>query len=354
MSVYKKFNGKRVKRKNKDYNRGTWYYEFRLDRRRYHKSIPEAATRKQAVSAERAAKSAIFENKYQTLTDTTTFTEFVDDVYYDYIEQNNVNTYSKRVFTKVLVKYFGKKPIRDITPEDCRKFLRARQGTPTIHGRARKPASINKELSTLSKILNLAKQERKVESNPLEFVPMLKESKPRERILTVEEKTRFDEVLHEDPIPFRLSTIAMNTGLRRGQILAIKLAHIDFEREILLAVPSKGRDSRQIPLNQTMLRLFREIEDEKPEGRIFPFKEFRKRWNNAMQRIGIEDFHFHDLKHAFATELIRRGNSPELVQLLFAHSDKAVTEIYINQKVELMRPAVNTLDDVQEIQGKIA
>jgi len=73
-----------------------------------------------------------------------------------------------------------------------------------------------------------------------------------------------------------------------------------------------------------------------------------------MGRAEIEDFHFHDLKHVFATELVKRGNSPELVQLLFAHSDMSVTEVYINQKLELMRSAVNVLDDVQEIGGKVA
>lgn len=349
MPVYKRFQRKPVKRGDKNYNKGTWYYRFKLRGQLYHKSIPEITTKAQAEAAEQSAKNAIFENRYELLIDTTTFEQFTNDVYFRYIEQNNINVYSKNIFTNVLLDYFGKMLLREISPDNCRQFIENRKRTKTIHGKTRKPASINKELSTLSKIFNLAREERKLEINPMQYISKLKESKSRDRILTDDERKRFDEEIAKDKILYRLSTIAMHTGLRKGQILAIRLKDVDFKRGILNAIASKGRESRYVPLNQTMIRLFKEIESEKPKNRIFPFKDFRKRWDNAMSKASIEDFTFHDLKHQFGTELVKRGESPELVKLLFAHSDMAITSKYINREMELMQSAVARLDDVQEL-----
>lgn len=349
MATYKRYNGKKVKRGDKNYDKGTWYMRFRVRGKEIYRSIPEATTLKEAKIAEQAVKNLIFQEKYGQFVDNTTFGDFVESVYLDYVEQHNVNTYSKKIFIQALVEYFGEFRLKDLTPQDCRNYIALRKRTPTIHGRRRSNASINKELSTLSKILNLAIEERKIETNPMAAVKMLKEAKPRERILSIEERARFDAVVAEDPILYPLSAIAMHTGLRKGQILAIRIEDIDFDREILQASASKGREPRPVPLNGTMIRLFRQLVIEAEDGEVFPFNDFRHRWNNAMKKADIADFTFHDLKHAFGTELVKRGNSPELVQLLFAHSDMSVTDIYINQKIELMRQAVTSLDDVTEL-----
>ena len=314
-----------------------------------YRSIPEASTLKQAKLAEQAAKNAIFEQKYGIFVDETTFAEFVDDVYFQYIETHNVNVYSKKLFTKTLLRFFGDMRLRDITPQDCRNFIKARKRHITIHGRKLSNASINKELSTLSKIFNIAIEERKLESNPMRPVKILKEAKPRERILTPKEKERFDAVISEDELLHPLSLIAMHTGLRKGQILAIRAEDVDFEMRTVCAIASKGREARRVPLNQTMVRVFEKLLADYPSGELFPVKDFRARWNRAMKRAKIDDFHFHDLKHAFGTELIRRGSSPDLVQMLFAHSDRKISEIYMNQKLELMAREVERLDDVQEL-----
>jgi integrase len=350
--IYKRFNGKKVKKGDKNYDRATWYYRFTIRGKTYHQAVPEAKTLRKAQDAETAARNAIFNNRYGQMNDETTFNDFVKDVYLDYIKTHNVNTYSKNIFTKELQKYFGKMMLKEITPNDVRRYITRRKAAKTIHDRKRSNSSVNKELSTLSKIFNLAMQERKIDTNPTQFIEKLAEPKSRQRILSAEERERFFTELGKDKILYRLSMIAMHTGLRKGQILSLKLSDIDFEREVLTASPSKGREERKIPLNQTMVNLFKEIEAETPDGLIFPFKDFRKRWNNAMdeKHANIEDFTFHDLKHQFSTELVRRGVSPSLVQLLFAHSDIKITEGYINDELEIMKSALSKLDDVQIIE----
>jgi len=349
MAVYKRFSGKRIKRGDKNYDRATWYYKFVIKGVTYHRAVREAKTLAQAKEAEDAVRNAIFQNRYGQMTDRTTFSSFIKSVYLDYVEQNNTNIYSKKIFIQELEKHFGDRLLKEITPQDCRNYITARRKQPTIHGRTRKGSSINKELSTLSKIFNLAIEEGKIENNPMRFVKMEKEEDARSRILSPDEFQRFNDALADDRTLYRLSMIAMHTGLRKGQILALEMKHIDFENGIVKAAPSKGRKSRPVALNRTMFRLFREIESEQPEGKIFPFSDFRKRWDNMCEKADLADFNFHDLKHHFATELVRHGMSPQTVQMLFAHSDISITEKYIHGEMELMRKAVEMLDDIQEL-----
>ena len=57
-----------------------------------------------------------------------------------------------------------------------------------------------------------------------------------------------------------------------------------------------------------------------------------------------ENYHFHDLRSYFASELIRRNTNPLIVQNLFAHSDMSITSIYAQTDEKLMLEAVKRLD----------
>ncbi len=351
MSVYKRFNGKKVVKGDKNYGRGTWYYRFTVRGKTYHQAVPEAGTIDKAKKAETAARNAVFNNRYGKMIDETTFTDFVDEVYIEYVRQHNVNIYSKQVYINVLNDFFGKMLLKEITPQDCRNFIAKRKRTKTIHGKQRAFASINKELTTLSKIFNLAIEENKLDSNPMRFVKKLKGADPRSRILSDDERVRFFEHLENDKLLYNLSMIAMHTGLRRGQILAIEVEDIDLEKRVLQAIASKGRGRRPIALNRTMVNLLSELVSKKKTGKLFTIANFRKRWYDLMskEKANIKDFRFHDLKHQFSTDLVKAGVPPSMVQLLFAHSDMRITETYINDELNMMRSALENLD-VQTIE----
>ncbi|MDI1241231.1 MAG: site-specific integrase, partial [bacterium] len=90
----------------------------------------------------------------------------------------------------------------------------------------------------------------------------------------------------------------------------------------------------------------------------FPFERFEKRWHKALLNARInkengtreENFHFHDLRHIFGSELLKRGVNPYLIKELFNHSDMTTSSIYMTAERSDLRDAVNRLD-VQEIGG---
>lgn len=121
-----------------------------------------------------------------------------------------------------------------------------------------------------------------------------------------------------------------------------------------------NKDGGRITLNRTPFTrsIVKKIEDKQLP---FAVKDFRKRWNTALRNAGInkrggtreENYHFHDLRSYFASELIRRNTNPLIVQNLFAHSDMSITTVYAQTDEKLMLEAVKRLDeskksDVQE------
>lgn len=335
MSVFKRYKGKRINAKDKDWSKGTWYVWKRLNGRIIHRSIPEAQTKEQAEIAERKIIESAFNHRYGILDTKTTFAEFADGPYKRYVEQHNVNQVAKFYYIELLKKQFKKLLLSEVTPQDCRdaQWQLARKMSNS---------SVNRVMSTASKLFTLACEEGLLDRNPMQYVKSLKEPPPRSRLLTVDEKERLWTQLQTDTLLFRLVTLAVNLPLRRGQLCAITPSAIDLPNDCLYVGASKGRDPRIVPLNniasatlQTMIS-----DCQLP----FPLKDFRKRWWKALKGAEIENYRFHDLRKEFASALIRKNVNPSIVQKLFAHSDMSITNVYMHSEMDQLKAAVKTLD----------
>lgn len=342
MSVYKRFNGKRIGPKDKNWNRGTWYVWKRLNGKSIHKAIPEARTKDQAEIAERHIVENAFNKRYG-VAQATGFVEFANGPYTRYFESVNTNIGAKRLYVQRLCAAFKGKTLDAITPQDCRDVqTKLRKETSN--------SSVNRIMSTASRLFTLACEEGILDRNPMQFVKSLKEPAPRSRLLTVEEKERLWSELRKDPLLLNLCVLAVNLPLRRGQLLAIKPDAIDFQNGLLLAKQSKGRSERILPLNSTALTTLRAMNA--AQQLPFPLKDFRRRWSRTLIAAGInrkegkrgENFTFHDLRKEFASELIRNNVNPNIIQKLFAHSDMSITNVYMHSEMDQLKQAVNTLD----------
>ncbi len=133
--------------------------------------------------------------------------------------------------------------------------------------------------------------------------------------------------------------------------MAITEEFIDFKDEQVLVIGSKGRPPRLVPINASAAAV---LKDMIADGQLpFPVKDFRKRWYTALRNAGInkrggmreENYHFHDLRSYFVSELIKRNTNPLIVQNLFAHSDMSITTIYAQADQKQMLEAVKRLDE---------
>ncbi len=352
MAVFKKFRGKRIDAKDKNWDKGTWYIWKRIKGAIIHKSLPEARTKQQAEEAERAIINERFNRRYGG-PDNTTFVDFGRGRYTRFCEHQNANIGAKRLYIETLCKAFKGKSLIDITPQDCRDVqAKLRKGTLS-------DSSVNRIMSTASRMFSLACEEGILDRNPMQYVKTLKEPQPRSRLLTVDEKERLWKELEKDTLLLQIVTLAINLPLRRGQLLALTPDAIDWQNGQIFTIGSKGRQARTVPLNSTALTTLKLMNE---NGHLpFPLRDFRKRWHRALIAAGVnskngkrgENFTFHDLRKEFASELIRKNVNPNIIQKLFAHSDMSITNVYMHSEMDDLKAAVNTLDatDVQPTQN---
>jgi integrase/recombinase XerD len=355
MPVFKRYKGKKIAKGSPDYAKGTWCIEKRLNGRLIKKALPGVTSR---VEAERIEAKIVADNVTRRfgMPSNITFAEFADTVYLKYVHQKNANTYVKELFVTTLKKFFGRKRLADITPQDCRDFQHIRLHTPTKNGGKRAAGSVNKETSTLSIMFRLACEQGLLPDSPMRWVKKLPEAEPRRRTLTDEQKQKLWIELEKDVLLLRLVTLAANLPLRRAQILAITPDAINLQTGALMCTQSKGRPPRPVPLNDSVCSTFRLMlaDDQLP----LPISDFRKRWRRVLVAAGInkeggsreDNFHFHDLRHIFGTELLKRGANPYHIKDLFAHSSMEISAIYISSEFEQLRDTVRLLDP-QEMGG---
>ena len=109
-------------------------------------------------------------------------------------------------------------------------------------------------------------------------------------------------------------SFTLSTGLRHANVTGLKWEQVDLNRQLAWVHPdqAKARKVIGVPLNETAMQILRAQQGRHPEF-VFTYKGkpvfqvSTRAWYNALQRAGIENFRFHDLRHCWATLHIQCG-----------------------------------------------
>ncbi len=143
-----------------------------------------------------------------------------------------------------------------------------------------------------------------------------------------------------------MALIALNTGLRRGELTSLHWSDIDLEAKRLLvrAAAAKGLKSRYVPLNtEATTILTRWRKQTSGVGRVFAVRSIKKSWAALMTAAKIANLHFHDLRHSFASRLAMAGVDLNTVRELLGHADMKMTLRYAHLAAEHKAAAVELL-----------
>ena len=175
----------------------------------------------------------------------------------------------------------------------------------------------------------------------------------KERILTSAEERRLleESAAHLRPVLL----VALNTGMRRGEILGLMWRQVDLESRVVRVERSKSGRVRHIPLNDVLVEVFTRLRSERGEAEtVFPYRNVRTAFEAACRRAGIVGLRFHDLRHTFATRLIKRGVDIITVKELLGHSSVTVTERYTHSFKDQKRSAVDALINGEAVESSTA
>jgi integrase len=256
------------------------------------------------------------------------------------------NYQSDRWRCDVLIAGLGKLRLDELTPFRIEQFKRERMQGTTKRGTTRAPASVNHEMAVLSKILSLACDHGQLETNPCRKVKKLRLNNRRHRYLTEAEEPRlldacFGKRQHLRP----LIRLALQTGMRRGELLKLTWRDIDLGRAVIhIRDPKNGRD-RAIPMNDEARAVLDQLCPGRADDRLFPFDEIKRAWNTSCRIAGIEDLHFHDLRHTFATRLADAGADAFTIAALLGHTTIQMAARYTHATDQGKRSAVKNLEN---------
>ncbi len=359
MAIYKRYKGRRLKRGDTDWDEGTWWIEFSLRGEYVHQSVPGARTQAQAERAQSQIREAIYERRYDP--GKKLFSEFVDETFLPWSRANKRSYREDEQRSVTLKDFFGEKHLRDIKPMMIENFKRERLATPTKHDREdrprpRTPASVNRDLACLSKILSMAFDNELIDSNPMRRVRMLKETSSRERFITAEEEKRlFAQLTGRRDHIRSVVTIALNTGMRRGEILGLQWEHVNFLARTIFIARSKTGRTRTIPMNNLVFKeLMMLKQDAGPKEFVFSnsrtgvnIASVKTGWRSACDDAGLVNLRFHDTRHTFATRLRANGVHEWDIRDLLGHASVRMTSVYTHQTPANLCQAVNTLTNAK-------
>jgi hypothetical protein len=144
--------------------------------------------------------------------------------------------------------------------------------------------------------------------------------------------------------------LALDTGMRRGEITSQRWEDIDLSRQLLFVTRSKTPEgeSREIPLTGRLLTLLLERRQEEAlliEFRGKPVRIVKRAWQGALRRASLRHIRFHDLRHTFNTRLMEAGVIQDLRMALMGHSSGSrVHATYTHIELPVKRDAIRKLE----------
>ena len=294
------------------------------------------------------------------------------DLATEYLERHysaNGNAHTKlrdkQTIDGVILPRLGTLRLAAVNNRDIEKLHRELQATPY---------RANRILALLSSMFSEAIRWKWVKENPAKGIERYQEHK-RERWLQDDELKRLNAALDKYPDQSAANAIRLIalTGSRKGEVLKATWPEFDLERAVWVK-PShhtKQKKTEFVPLSSAALDLLLGMQPKVAAGPLFPGKDgkaarvsLRKPWVQVLKAAGLAEaitkkgkrrhavtkykplVRIHDLRHTFASHLVSRGASLQVVGKLIGHTQIATTQRYAHLADSALREATNTFGDI--------
>ena len=237
---------------------------------------------------------------------------------------------------KALDDILGGLPLKGITPMHVVAFRDQRLATPHPRNPEQTLATstVKLEMMLLSHVFSTAITEWGMGDlvNPVSKVRKPKAPPGRVRRLTpVEERKVLRSAWrHPNREFYAIIVLALETAMRQGEILSAMWQNVNWTRRTLHLSMTKNGDPRDVPLSRTAFDILTNHMKPQMEGRIFSYTAngLKSTWRFFIACIGIENLHFHDLRHCAISSLLERGLNTIEVAAISGHKSMAMLKRY--------------------------
>lgn len=282
------------------------------------------------------------------------------------VKASSYQTYSN-LLNKHLLPVLGSMRLSDITPGVVYDFVGTLEASGLAH------STIKATYRLLSASMRSALEEGIIKKNPCKKIKIHRSESEEQRVLTREEQEAVKNAATDAvDLPTLLS---LYTGMRLGEVCALKWSDIDWERQtitvkrtvqrvaqrmnsqdlrktlLMIGAPKSTRSHRIIPVPAFVLEKLKQLMQLKGDS-IYIFgasnaadpRTIQRRFKRFMDKLGIDGVHFHTLRHSFATRLLELGADIKTVSVLLGHgSAKTTLDCYAHSLIEQQRMVMKLL-----------
>jgi integrase len=322
--------------------------------------IADIPTRRIAQRLVESRLRAINQNNYRPKT-TLTFREFVETQWqpslFPTFKRSTSRGYAY-LLRKYLLPYFGDSKLTEINRQMVQGFVGQL-------GKGLAPKSISLAKNLVSRIFTTAMEWSYVQENPATHVRTPARVSQREPNALTPEQVRL--LIAELPEPCKsMVLIAILTGLRRGELFALRWGAVNFERKLVhvresvyeghFGTPKTRSSFRKIPMGEALEAIFVRLRDKKAvvDDLVFaskagtalrPENVLKRVIRPACERLGLPKVGWHDLRHTSAT-LLHEHEPLRVAQAILGHSDLQTTLGYTHVLPGSQREAMRRLERV--------
>jgi integrase len=328
---------------------GKWYINFVCKGKRKKRMV--GTSKRKAGQALRRIEADIVNDKFNLAeTRKMTFRELAEYWLENYSKIENAPSQYEKNRERIrnhLLPFFRETWIADITPRTIDEYKNSR------HGKI-KPSTINRTLAILRKMFNDAIRWGFMRTSPMTMVKQLKENQEGYDYYGESEVREFLKNCQEDF--YEIACCAVYTGMRAGEIVALKWRDVDLERRIIRVErgangTTKSRKIRYIPVNSRLLAVLKARKELNDGELVFPNDGgemrqigFRTEMKRAAERAGLRKIRFHDLRHTFASNFVIKGGNLLSLQKILGHSTINMTIRYAHLAPDFMANEIEVLD----------
>jgi integrase len=315
-------------------------YQVRIRKLGHRALVKTFVSRKDAERWAKTTESQMDAGLWQDHTEAlqTTLADLLDRYEEEILPTKKSQVQVKSVI-KLLKKELGSLSLIAVTPSLLSSYRNKRMKSVG-------PQTTRHDLSLLSRAFNTAIKDWGIHlphSNPVRMVRMPSIPRGRDRRPSTDELA----MLCGDNTVGLIVTLAVETGMRRGELAGLHWEHVNWERKTLLIPETKTDTPREIPLTEWALEALRavlkasrvvQVSEQRLKGPVFPQRadSISQAFDRARKRYGIENLRFHDLRHEATSRFFELGLNPMEVASITGHQDLKMLRRYTHIRPETL------------------